>query len=88
MKSKRFGAVIGAGGVLAVAAAIPAAQAKEVAGSHQSTSAAATQALKALDARWNAEAAAYKATLARIQAAKALDASGWPTEASAYRRLG
>jgi hypothetical protein len=78
-------ATIGVGAVLALAAAIPAAEAMEVDASHQSTSAVTAKALSALDqARWNAEAKGDLLLRARAQAAQTLKARGWYSEAKYY----
>jgi hypothetical protein len=70
MRSKNFGRTVAVGIGLALAAMIPAAsQARETGYKDQAASAYSAQALNALNARWNAEAASYKARL------KALDAS-------------
>jgi hypothetical protein len=81
MRIKTFSAVIGAGAVLSV---IPAAQAKEVDASHQSTSAISAQASSALEARWTSEARDEKLLMARAQAARVLKARGWYSEAKYY----
>ena len=83
MRITTFGAAIGAGAALAIAA-IPAAQAMEVDASHQSTTALSAQTLKALEARWKAEAAGEKILAARAQAARTLKARGWTTESKFY----
>ena len=84
MRIRTFSAAVGAGAVLAFAAAIPAAQAKEVDASHQSASALSAQTLGALEAQWRAEVAAHKTTMARAQAGQALKESGWYVEAKYY----
>jgi hypothetical protein len=72
---------------LSVGGAIPVAQAVAPAVHHSATSAYSAQALNALGARWNAEAAAYRAAQARLESARALQALGarWNAEAAAYR---
>jgi hypothetical protein len=84
MRIQKFSAAVGAGAVLALAAVIPGAEAKEVDASHHSTNAMSAQALSALEARWNAEAAGSKVMKARVQAAQVLKARGWYAEAKYY----
>jgi hypothetical protein len=84
MRIKTLSAAIGAGAVLAFAA-VPAALGYEVDASHHSTSSMSAQRLSARDeARWNAEAKGDKLMRARAQAAQALKASGWYSEAKYY----
>ena len=83
MKIKPISATI-AGSVLALAAAIPAAQAYEVDAAHQSSSALSAQTRNALKAQGNAEVKGYKVLKAQIQAAQALKAAGWYSEAKYY----
>jgi hypothetical protein len=72
-----------AGLALALAIAIPAAQARAVDAAHHSTSSKSAQAqtMRAIKAEFKAEADFMKA---RAQAAQALKAGGWFTEAAAY----
>jgi hypothetical protein len=93
MRIQTFSAAVGAGAVLALAAAFPAAQAYEVDASHQSTGAMSAQTLNALEARYKAQAlmaqykaelASHKAITARAQAAHVLKTSGWYSEATYY----
>src|SRR4029077_726317 len=63
MRIRTFSAAVGAGAALALAAAIPAAQAKEVDASHQSAGALSAQTLRVLEAQWRAEVAAHKTTM-------------------------
>ena len=85
MRIQTFSAAIGAGAVLALAAVIPAAEAREVVASHHSISAKSAQTLSALDeARWNAEAEGDKLMRGRAQAAQVLKARGWYSEAKYY----
>jgi hypothetical protein len=81
--NRRIGAAI-AGSVLALATAIPAAQAIEVDAAHHSTSSKSAQAqtLRAIKAEFKANADFMKA---RAQAAQALRAGGWYTEAGTAR---
>jgi hypothetical protein len=81
MKIKPFSAAIGAGAVLALATAIPAAQASTA---HHTTSARSAQAktLRAIKAEFKAQSDFVKA---RAQAAHALEAAGWLVEAGAAR---
>ena len=78
MKINPFSAAICAGTVLALATAIPAAEAYEVDAAHHSTSSRSAQRLQAI----KAEAGFMKA---RAQAARALEAGGWYSEAGAAR---
>ena len=86
MRIKTIGAAV-AGSVLALATAIPAAQARAVDAAHHSTSSKSAQAqtLRAIKAEFKAQAAFMKA---RAQAAQALEAAGWFTEAGATREAG
>lgn len=84
MRIQTFSAAIGAGAVLALATAIPAAQAKEVDASHQTAAALSAQTLSALETRWHAEVVGYKVMNARAQAAQTLKARGWYSEAKYY----
>ena len=83
MRIKPISAAI-AGSVLALALAIPAAQAYEVDAAHHSTSSksAETQKMRAIKAEFKANAEFMKA---RAQAAQALRAGGWYTEAGTAR---
>ena len=67
MRGMNFGRTVAVGAGLALAAMIPAAsQARETA--HKTHAAMSSQTLKALNARWNAEAAGYKVLQARLKA--------------------
>jgi hypothetical protein len=83
MRIKPISAAI-AGSVLALALAIPSAQAYEVDAAHHSTSSksAETQTLRAIKAEFKANADYMKA---RAQAAHALEEAGWYTEAGPAR---
>lgn len=81
MKIKPFSAAIGAGAVLALATAIPAAEAYEVDAAHHSTSSRSAQTLQAIKTQFKAEAEFMKA---RAQAVQALKAGGWYTESKYY----
>jgi hypothetical protein len=81
MRTRTLGAALGVA-LGATVAAVPAAQAAGNAATKPAASAASAQALKALDARWNARAAAYKA---RLKTANVLEENGWPVEAAYYR---
>ena len=87
MKPRTLIASTAAGVTMALAAGIPAAQATAPTTRDESVSAHAAQALNALNARWNAEASAYKATLAQRAEARAVSAldQRWEAEAAAYR---
>ncbi len=74
MASRTFFASTIAGVGLALATAIPAAQATAPVHRGTQASAHATQALNALNARWNAEAAAYRAAQTRQAEARAVNA--------------
>jgi hypothetical protein len=82
MRTKPISATI-AGSVLALAIAIPGAQARAVDAAHHSTSSksAEAQTLRAIKAEFKAQSEFMKA---RAQAAQALRAGGWFTEAAAY----
>jgi len=88
MKIRTFTAAIGAGGVLALGAAFPAAQAKEISTSHHSTSSLSAQTASRLAAQGLAEATALKEAAMRAQTAKALKSHGWSTEAQYYYDFG
>jgi hypothetical protein len=87
MKSKNLTTSIVAGAVIALGAGIPAAQAIAPVVHHTTTSAHAAQALSALDARWNAQAAAYRASQAQLAADRAIKAvdDRWNAQAKANR---
>ena len=69
MRATNLGRTVAVGAGLALAAMIPAvSQARETANKTQATSATSLQTLKALNARWNAEAAGYKVLQARLKA--------------------
>jgi hypothetical protein len=88
MKIRRITAAIGAGGVLALAAAIPAAQAKEVDASSHSTSSLSAQTLARLEAQGLAQAAAVKEMKTLARTARILDTAGWSAEAKYYFAYG
>jgi hypothetical protein len=83
MRSKPIRAAI-AGSVLALATAIPAAQAYEVDATHHSTSSKSAQAqrLRAIKAEFRANADFLKA---HARAAQTLEDGGWYTEAGTAR---
>lgn len=87
MRSRSLSASIVTGVLVASGAGIPAAQASAPVVHHPVVSTYAAHALTALEARWNAEAAAYKASRARLAAARALGAvdARWNAEAAAYK---
>ena len=87
MNSKNLTTSIVAGAVIALGAGIPAAQAIAPVVHHTTTSAHAAQALSALDARWNAQAAAYRASQAQLAADRAIKAvdDRWNAQAKAYK---
>ena len=87
MDSRKLTRSIVAGAVIALGAGIPAAQAIAPVVHHTTASARAAQALNALNARWNAEAAAYKAAQAQLAADRAIKAvdDRWNAQAKAYR---
>jgi hypothetical protein len=69
MRAMNFVRTVAVGAGLALAAMIPAvSQARETANETQATSAISLQTLKALNARWNAEAAGYKVLQSRLKA--------------------
>jgi hypothetical protein len=86
MKIRTFTAAIGAGGVLALAAAIPS-QATEVSSSHHATSLSA-QTESRLVAQGLAQADAFAEASMRKQTAKALESHGWSIEANYYYDFG
>jgi hypothetical protein len=87
MKSKKLTMSIVAGAVLALGAGIPAAQATAPVYRQATASAHATQALIALDARWNAQAGAYRASQAQLASDRAIKAvdDRWTAQAKAYK---
>jgi hypothetical protein len=87
MRSKELTTSIVAGAVIALGAGIPAAQPAAPVVYHTTASAHAVQALIALNARWNAQAAAYRASQARLAADRAIKAvdDRWNAEAKAYK---
>jgi hypothetical protein len=87
MNSRKLTTSFVAGAVIALGAGIPAAQATAPADHHATASAHAAQALVALNARWNAQAAAYTAAQAQLAADRALKAvdDRWSAQAKAYR---
>jgi hypothetical protein len=87
MKSKDLITSIVAGATIALGAGIPGAQAAAPVVHHTTASAHAAQALIALNARWNAQANAYKASHARLAADRALKAvdDRWNAQAKAYK---
>lgn len=86
MKSRKFTMSIVAGAVVALGAGIPAAQAAAPVVHRPATSAHAAQALTALNARWNAQAAAYRASQAQLAADRAIKAvdDRWNAQAKVY----
>jgi hypothetical protein len=87
MNSRKLTTSIVAGAVIALGAGIPAAQATAPVLHHGTSSAHAAQALIALNARWNAQAAAYRASQAQLAAERAIKAvdDRWNAEAKAYK---
>jgi hypothetical protein len=87
MNSRKLTTSIVAGAVIALGTGIPAAQATAPVLHHSSSSAHAAQALVALNARWNAQAAAYRASRAQLAAERAIKDvdDRWNAEANAYR---
>ena len=83
MRIKPISAAV-AGSIMALATAIPAAQAYEVDAAHHSTSSISAQTGNALKTQAKAEAEGYKVLQAQARAARALKAGGWYTEAKAY----
>ena len=87
MKSKNLMTTMVAGAVIALGAGIPAAQAAAPVFHHTTANAHTAQALIALNARWNAQADAYRASqeqLASDRALKAVD-DRWNAQANAYK---
>jgi len=81
VRTRNISASFAAGIGIALGVGIPAAQATAPVVHHAAASTHLTkQALSALDARWNAQAAAYKSQLAAALALKALNAR-WNAEA-------
>jgi hypothetical protein len=87
MNSRKLTGSIVAGAVIALGAGIPAAQAIAPVVHDTKASAHAAQALNALNARWNAQAAAYTASRAQLAADRAIRAvdDRWNAQASAYK---
>jgi hypothetical protein len=87
MQSKKLTASAVAGAVIALGAGIPTAQATAPDVHRTASSAQAAQALVALNARWNAQAAAYRATKAQFAADRAIKAvdDRWNAQAKAYK---
>jgi hypothetical protein len=87
MNSRNLTRSIVAGAVIALGAGTPAAQAIASVVHHPTASAHAAQALNALDARWNTEAAAYRASQAQLAADRAIRAidDRWNAQARAYK---
>ena len=87
MDSRKLTRSIVAGAVIALGAEITAAQAIAPVVHHPTASAHAAQALNALNARWNAEAAAYGAAQAKLAADRAIKAvdDRWNAQAKAYK---
>jgi hypothetical protein len=87
MNSRKLTTSMVAGAVIALGAGIPAAQATAPANHHTTASAHASQALTALNARWNAQAAAYRASHAQLAADRAIKAvdDRWTAQAKAYK---
>jgi hypothetical protein len=81
MGSRKRNATIAVGIGLALAGAIPAAQAEAPVLDRPATSFYTARALHALDGRWNAEAASFS----NARALKALDGR-WIAESRSYRR--
>jgi hypothetical protein len=88
MRTRNLSASFVTGLGIALGVGIPAAQATAPVVHHATVGTHMTkQALSALDARWNAQAAAYRtaqAQLAQARAVKALDAR-WNAQAAAYK---
>ena len=87
MNSRKLTRSIVAGAVIGLGAGIPAAQAIAPVVQHPSASSRAAQALNALNARLNAEAAAYRAAQAQLAADRAIKAidNRWNAQAKAYK---
>jgi hypothetical protein len=87
MHSKKLTASAIAGAVIALGAGIPVAQATAPDVHRTATSAHAAQALVALNARWNAQAAAFRASQAQLAADRAIRAvdDRWNAQAKAYK---
>ena len=87
MNSRNLTRSIVAGAVIALGAEITAAQAIAPVVHHPTASAHAAQALNALDARWNAQAANYRASQAQLAADRAIKAvdDRWNAQAKAYK---
>ena len=87
MKSKTLATSIVAGVVFALGAGITGAQAIAPVVQHATASAHAAQALIALNARWNAQAAVYRASQAQLAADRAIKAvdDRWNAQAKAYK---
>ena len=87
MNSRKLTRSIVAGAVIALGAGIPAAQAIAPVVHHSTASAHAAQALAALNARWNAQVTAYRATQAQLAAERAIKAfdDRWNAQAKAYK---
>jgi hypothetical protein len=84
MRIRTFTAAIGIGGVFALGAGFPVAQAKT---SHHSTSLSAQTASR-LEAQGLAQADAMNKAAERARVAKILKASGWSTEGQYYQAFG
>jgi hypothetical protein len=87
MKSKNLVTSMVAGAVIALGAGIPAAQASAPVVHHATANAHAAQALISLNARWNAQADAYRASRAQLVSDRALKAvdDRWNAQAKAYK---
>ena len=87
MSTRTTLASIVAGAVIALGAGIPSPAGDCTVVSHNDASAHVAQALNALNTRMNAEAAAYKASLAQLAEARAIGAldARWNAEVKAYK---
>ena len=87
MNSRKLTRSIVAGAVIALGAEIPTAQAIAPVVHHTTASARAAQALNALNARWNAEATAYRGAQAQLAADRAIKGvdDRWNAQAKAYK---
>jgi len=85
MSSRSLSASFVAGVGIALGVAIPAAQATAPVVHRPAAATQTSQALAALDARWNAEAASYRSQQSATRALKALDAR-WNAQARYFGR--
>jgi hypothetical protein len=87
MGSRKLYANVTVGLGMALAVAVPTALGRAPVTHRPAVTSHTTQALTALDARWNAEAAAYKATQVQLAAARAVIAldARWNAEAAAFK---